>query len=68
MFDDEVIFDDLPQEKKLKQIPELVKPIINFFKKSSCYDLMPGSSKIIVFDVDSKVKDAFHIAVETSIF
>jgi hypothetical protein len=47
-------------------VKELSKPIIKFFKKHSAYDIMPSSTKVIVFDIDAKVKEAFSVAAETS--
>lgn len=49
------------------ELNELKKPIIKFFKKHSCYDIMPASTKVIVFDIDAQVKEAFSVAVENNI-
>lgn len=49
-------------------LKKLVSPIIKFLKKHTCYDIMPSSTKVIVFDIDAKVKEAFKVAVESSKF
>lgn len=49
-------------------LKKLVSPIIKFLKKHTCYDVMPSSTKVIVFDIDAKVKEAFKVAVESSKF
>ncbi|XP_066932425.1 5'-AMP-activated protein kinase subunit gamma-1-like [Clytia hemisphaerica] len=38
-----------------------------FLKKHSCYDIIPNSSKIVVFDTRLKVKKAFFALVHNSI-
>lgn len=48
-------------------LPELVAPIIDFFQGKQCYDFMPPSGKVIVFDIDLHVKDAFRVAVQNDI-
>lgn len=39
----------------------------NFLKKHSCYDIIPNSTKIVVFDTRLKMKKAFFALVHNSI-
>lgn len=41
---------------------ELLKPIISFFKSQTNYDCMPTSCKVMVFDFDLPIREAFTIA------
>eukprot|EP01080_Neovahlkampfia_damariscottae_P008377 gene8377-202_t len=62
MFDDDEneVF-QLEEETSPKQ---LLKPIIDFLKEHTCYDMMPASNKVVVFDIDTQVKEAFRLAAE----
>ena len=41
---------------------ELLDPIINFYESKTNYDSMPNSGKVMVFDIDLPVRDAFYVA------
>ena len=41
---------------------EILDPILDFFKQNTNYDLMPYSGKVIVFDIDLPVREAFQVA------
>ncbi len=41
---------------------ELLDPIIQFFESKTNYDCMPNSCKVMVFDIDLPVREAFYIA------
>ena len=59
---------DSKLEKSERQMNEqLFSPIIHFFAKSTNYDCMPPSVKLIVFDVDMPVKEAFAIATQNDL-
>jgi 6-pyruvoyl-tetrahydropterin synthase len=60
MFDEEDE-DFLIEEASTKT---LLKPIIEFFKTHTCYEMMPSSNKVVVFDMDTQVKEAFRFAAE----
>lgn len=47
---------------------ELLEPITAFFSNARNFDSMPISSKVIVFDIDIKVKDAFQVASENGMY
>ena len=44
--------------------PQLRRPVIEYLCNHTCYDAMPMSSKVVVFDMELPVKDAFHVAHE----
>mmetsp|Transcript_7000 Transcript_7000/g.10274 ORF Transcript_7000/g.10274 Transcript_7000/m.10274 type:complete len:372 (+) Transcript_7000:84-1199(+) len=46
---------------------QLVAPLIDLLKSNSNFEAMPGSSKVIVFDLDIRVQDAFEVAKENDI-
>jgi hypothetical protein len=60
MFDEED--DDFLIEEATSKT--LLKPIIEFFKTHTCYEMMPSSNKVVVFDIDTQVKEAFRFAAE----
>jgi CBS domain-containing protein len=41
---------------------ELLKPIVSFYKNQTNYDCMPTSCKVMVFDIDLPIREAFTIA------
>ena len=60
-----------PSNKTHKNLPplhtidikqELLDPIINFYASKVNYDCMPNSGKVMVFDIDLPVRDAFYVA------
>ena len=51
-------------EKPEDAMEEGRKVIQRFLKSHTCYDLIPRSGKVIVFDVDIPVKLAFYALVE----
>lgn len=47
---------------------EILDPIFDFFKTNTNYDLMPYSGKVIVFDIDLPVREAFQVAANNGMF
>jgi hypothetical protein len=47
---------------------ELLKPIVSFYKNQTNYDCMPTSCKVMVFDIDLPIREAFTIAARNGIF
>ena len=56
--------DGVDGEKPEDAMEEGRKVIQRFLKSHTCYDLIPRSGKVIVFDVDIPVKLAFYALVE----
>jgi 5'-AMP-activated protein kinase regulatory gamma subunit len=46
---------------------ELLDPIFNFYESKTNYDCMPNSGKVMVFDIDLPVRDAFQVAAVNDI-
>jgi hypothetical protein len=59
---------EVKKEKKNIEKSELVEPILTFYKKNTIYEYMPKSTKVIVFDLDTLIKEAFSVVEETSLF
>lgn len=59
--------DDVKIENEKSKFGTYVAPVITFLKSRTAYDAMPVSSKIIIFDIDLPVKEAFVVAAENSI-
>ncbi len=47
---------------------DLLQPIIKFYTAKRNYDCMPESGKVILFDIDLPVKDAFYAAATNGLF
>lgn len=50
-----------------KDIKELLQPVLDFYMTRKNYECMPRSGKVIVFDVDIAVREAFHIAAQNGL-
>ncbi|KAL0483877.1 AMPK-gamma [Acrasis kona] len=46
---------------------ELLSSVVSLFKKQTNYDCMPTSSKVMVFDMDLPIREAFSIAARNDI-
>ncbi|KAL9657303.1 hypothetical protein ABK040_011523 [Willaertia magna] len=72
---DEAATVNLPSEQNILRPPvtsgqiqeEILNPILEFFKHNTNYDLMPYSGKVIVFDIDLPVREAFQVAANNDI-
>lgn len=47
---------------------ELLDPIIQFYESRTNYDCMPNSCKVMVFDIDLPVREAFYVAASNGMY
>ena len=47
---------------------ELLDPIIQFYESRTNYDCMPNSCKVMVFDIDLPVREAFYVAASNGVY
>jgi hypothetical protein len=57
----------LSQTQPITIDEELLSPIVNFYKNQTNYDCMPMSCKVMVFDIDLPIREAFTIAARNGI-